>query len=624
MAQAQAQAPQKITPELIQTALRYHYTPPKTGDMVIEGEHLIGILKRLPSLSVEEHIETIHQQLQKHFPGSTFKPEDYSLIAFIDDCFSRILKSTDVDFKIEAFFRDLAPYVAVLALENNNNLVSGVNSKPILTLLDLLLRECIGWSEDLGIIGDQYMEKLEITVRGMINGRLTLENTIKRLSAFFKKQEPLFDRLEQRLCSNSLENLAGKKGHYYSTKLLNDKMSGNQFPLFIIFMLQGAWYEFLQTVFIHYREESHEWKQACKLTTALVESLKSGPANSQQKNIMKVLPGHIRTFCKRMAFDTTAVVQSLADVEGEYESISKSDPSEPCDFDLLESEDYTPQNDLKIDPKLHRKIASFTEGLWFYYDDKVEADEKVARMKLVLNWSDTGRMLFTNHNRRKTLEMSYTELAVHLKKGTMRLLSPKHRINEYIRLYLTKVVNEYQAQLRKQKKAKKPENRKVISMEYVKNRRQEQAIAKVEHKKHVVEKTARAEVLRHKSEHKIHAAESAVSSLKPNAWVNLPVMKEVLTPCKLAAYIAATDTYVFVNRAGMKVAEYTSSQLSHLFVTENSEILDTGAEFENVLSKVVMGLREERASSFDSNNSFGASEDNDDDDALSERVTLLS
>lgn len=615
------QATSKITPELIQTALRHHYTPPKKGDLVIEGEHLIGILKRLPSLSVAEHIDTIHQQLQRHFPGSTFKPEDYSLIAFIDDCFGKVLKSTDVDFKIEAFFRDLAPYVAVLALENNNNLISGVNSKPILTLLDLLLRECIGWSEDLGIIGNQYMEKLEITVRGMINGRLTLENTIARLSAFFKKQEPLFDRLEQRLCSNSLESLAGKKGQFYSVKLLNDKMTGKKFPLFIIFMLQGAWYEFLQSVFIHYREESQEWKQACKLTTALVESLKSGPANSQQKNIMKVLPGHITTFCKRMAFDTTAVIQSLADVEGEYSAISKNEPSDPCDFDLLEADDYSPQSDLKIDPKLHRKIASFTEGLWFYYDDKVEADEKVARIKLVLNWPDTGRMLFTNHNRRKTLEMSYSELAGQLNSGTIRLLSPKHRINEYIRLYLIKVVNEYQAQLRKQKKVKEPENRKVISMEYVKNRRQEQALSKVEHNKHVKAKTARAEILRHKSEHKIHAAESAVQSLKPNAWVNLPVMKEVLTPCKLAAYISATDTYVFVNRAGMKVAEYTSSQLSHLLVTENSEILDTGAEFQDVLAKVVMGLREERATSSDSKSSFGNS---DDEDSLSDRVTLLS
>lgn len=617
-----SQVAAKVTPELIQTALRFHYTPPKAGDMLIEGEHLVGILKRLPSLSVEEHIDTIHQQLQKHFPGSSLKPEDYAAIAFIDDCFTKILNNTDVDFKIEAFFRDLAPYVAVLAIENNNNLIDVINAKPILTLLDLLLQECIGWSEDLGILGDQFMEKLEITVRGMINGRLTLEDTIKRLRGFFKKQEPLFDRLEQRLCSESLESLAGKKGQYYSTKLLNDKMAGHQFPLFIIFMLQGAWYEFLQSVFIHYREESEEWKQARMLTSALVESLRSGETTAQQKKIMAVLPAHIRAFGKKMAFDTTAVTQSLADVEGEFEARKNNDASDPCDFDLLFAEEYTPQTGLNMDPKLLRKITSFTEGLWFYYDDKVEEDEKVARIKLVLNWTDTGRLLFTNHNRRKVLEMSYTELASHLKEGTVRVLTPKHKIHEFIRLYLGKVVNEYHAQLRKQKKEPAPEKRKVITMEYVKSRRVTQAEEKVVQTKHVKAKKARAEVLRHKSEHKIQVAEAAVSSLKPNAWVNLPVMKEVLTPCKLAAYIPATDTYVFVNRAGMKVAEYTSSQLSHLLVSENSEILDTGHEFENVLQKVVMALREDRAST---DNSFGSNNDKKDGESEGDdRATLIS
>ena len=41
------------------------------------------------------------------------------------------------------------------------------------------------------------------------------------------------------------------------------------------------------------------------------------------------------------------------------------------------------------------------------------------------------------------------------------------------------------------------------------------------------------------------------------------------------------------------------SQLSNLIVTENSEILDTGAEFEDVLSNVVTGLRDSRGKSYD-------------------------
>ena len=41
------------------------------------------------------------------------------------------------------------------------------------------------------------------------------------------------------------------------------------------------------------------------------------------------------------------------------------------------------------------------------------------------------------------------------------------------------------------------------------------------------------------------------------------------------------------------------NQLSNLIVTENSEILDTGAEFEDVLASVVTGLRDNRNKSYE-------------------------
>ena len=60
------------------------------------------------------------------------------------------------------------------------------------------------------------------------------------------------------------------------------------------------------------------------------------------------------------------------------------------------------------------------------------------------------------------------------------------------------------------------------------------------------------------------------------------------------AMIPAPDTSSFSNRAVLKVAEYTESQLAHMIVTENSEILDTGAEFESAMATVVSGLRDDK------------------------------
>jgi len=90
-----------------------------------------------------------------------------------------------------------------------------------------------------------------------------------------------------------------------------------------------------------------------------------------------------------------------------------------------------------------------------------------------------------------------------------------------------------------------------------------------------------------------------VKALRQDAWVKLPVIEGTVMPCKLVAIIPATETYIFANRAGLKVAEYTASQLAHMIVTENSEILDTGAEFESAMATVVSGLRDDKNKSYD-------------------------
>ena len=76
-------------------------------------------------------------------------------------------------------------------------------------------------------------------------------------------------------------------------------------------------------------------------------------------------------------------------------------------------------------------------------------------------------------------------------------------------------------------------------------------------------------------------------------------MEGTLTPCKLVAVIPAADNYIFANRNGLKVGEFTKGQLVQMLITENSEILDTGAEFARVLSDMVVALRQNKHKSYD-------------------------
>ncbi|XOV88091.1 MAG: DUF1631 family protein [Pseudomonadota bacterium] len=586
-----------IKPENITAALKGFYTPPKPGNAVVEGDALITLLQALPALSVNAHVDPILVQIPKHHPGVSLNAADHALVAFVDDCITQVLRQTDLDYKIESFIRDLAPHVAVIALQEDARAIT--RRQPIWTLLDTLMTECVGWSEDLGILGDQYMEKVEQIVRDFVTRRSTLEECQQQLDTLFEKERPLFEKMEKRLCDQELGTLIGEKGKYYAAEMLNQYMNGKPLSLFIIFMLQGSWYEFLCDIFVNYGMRSEEWQNVTKLTEALIWSLQPQKNRDKQAAIIKALPGQIREFCSKLSMDTEQAESCIADVEAEHEKILAGEPSEPCDFDLLPVDTTVAEGSTVMERTALKQIERMKEGQWFIYDDKRESEEKVARIKLILNWRDTQRMLFTNHNRRKVLQMSYVEFSGHQAAETIKLLNPRAGAHEIARTHLLIAIQGIQAQKKKEVEVVEVAERKQISQEYLTKRKAALLRALEQHQKLALAKEKRARVLREKAEKKLAAAQAAVKGLNVDAWVKLPVVENTLMACRLVAHIPASDKYIFANRAGIKVAEYSGSQLSNMIVTENSEILDTGAEFQNVLASIVSGLREDRNKSYD-------------------------
>ena len=244
-------------------------------------------------------------------------------------------------------------------------------------------------------------------------------------------------------------------------------------------------------------------------------------------------------------------------------------------------------------------IREIQPGQWYLHDDKRDPDEKVARIKLILNWQDTMRLLFTNHNRRKVLHMSYPEFAQYIAEGTLKPLSPKSSTWEVIKQHLLTVVQGVQVQKQKESKVETPQDKKLVTREYLDRRKTEIMTAMEQHKRTAELKQKRALILREKAQQKMLAATNAIESLRVDAWLKLPVMEGTLTPCRLVAVIAATDKYIFANRHGLKVGEFSKGQLIQMLIAENSEILDTGAEFETVLSSVVSALRDNKNKSYD-------------------------
>ncbi len=85
-----------------------------------------------------------------------------------------------------------------------------------------------------------------------------------------------------------------------------------------------------------------------------------------------------------------------------------------------------------------------------------------------------------------------------------------------------------------------------------------------------------------------------VEQLRAGSWVELKIESE-FKRCKLAARIATTGKYIFVNRSGMKMAEFLTAELCQYLQLGNLKILDDEALFDRALESVISNLRSLKA-----------------------------
>ena len=82
----------------------------------------------------------------------------------------------------------------------------------------------------------------------------------------------------------------------------------------------------------------------------------------------------------------------------------------------------------------------------------------------------------------------------------------------------------------------------------------------------------------------------AVERLSAGHWVELEVDGQH-TRCKLAAKISSTGKFIFVNRSGVKIAEYYTDELAAEYQLGRLKILDEEALFDRALESVISSLR---------------------------------
>ncbi len=82
-----------------------------------------------------------------------------------------------------------------------------------------------------------------------------------------------------------------------------------------------------------------------------------------------------------------------------------------------------------------------------------------------------------------------------------------------------------------------------------------------------------------------------VGNFSQGTWFDMEDDNGENVRCRLAALIKPTGKYIFVNRAGMKVAEHSQEELAYMLKNSTLNSLDNSMLFDRALETVVTGLR---------------------------------
>jgi len=85
-----------------------------------------------------------------------------------------------------------------------------------------------------------------------------------------------------------------------------------------------------------------------------------------------------------------------------------------------------------------------------------------------------------------------------------------------------------------------------------------------------------------------------VDSLGVGSWVELCAEGGVKQRCKLAAIIRVSGQFIFVNRAGAKVASFDRDALAQVFAGGTARLMDNAQPFDRALEAIIGNLRELR------------------------------
>lgn len=486
---------------------------------------------------------------------------------------------------------------------------------PLWPLLDLLQRYGVGYQPELARAGEKLLGDLASVWALLDAGDWAAAQAAAEQQ--WQQEQSRLHRLEQRLIDSERGLLSARRAQQQAARVLNRALAGKRLPAAMLAYLHDAWYRELQWCLLQFGEASEEWRRRADLTQRLVDSLQDPGADAERRQrLYAVIPeigAELRETLAAHAPESSVLEQQLALIETHHLALLKGRPLPTVACTLLANNDPWLDESAALSRDLLQRVAVLEVGTWFLLRN--ETGE--TRIRLVLKMEDTAQLLFVNRVGIKALQKSFEEFAYLLAIDDVTPL-PLQQARAVLRQLLAQMlqrgIERQRARAEEDQRAREEQQRKVEEEQrrhaarekamaeaaaLAAAQEQVQAQARLEAERRAREQEQLRRQLAQQAqpgavEQRVRNARQIATLIAIGSWVELHDEMGDVQRLRLAVKLPSSGKLIFVDREGVRRAEFERDAFAAKLVEGSALVLDAGPQFEDTLARVVGSLRRDR------------------------------
>ena len=571
--------------------LSSHFPAPETHQNNLSTDQIVERLSALPASEEKPLVEALSESLT---PEQSVDAKDYAVLCFVGLLFHRHAQDNQLAESINESIKSLHALVGNALLKDANWLWN--SQHPLQAYLQLIQKNCQGWDNQQGIAGERFLAKLSdfITQMQQSHDDETQHTSLAALQTFFDQEKNKRELLQKRICESELATIKARHAQQLAVKTLNRKMAGKKLPQTIVDFLQQHWLETLRLQLLKLGENSNQWKELIDITELIIGSFQPGAKYDQLRyQAIETLPKRLQKTAISINQQPTLLQDQLAKIEAEHLLFLKGQTPDYCEFDLVENTSPLNSNQIHTSRGLLKQIHDLQEGQWFI---DFNEEEQTQRIQLLQKMESEQQLLFGFFAGAKTLHYSYEEFAYRLTSQHTFTLHTNQSIGNTAQTLLESLLKLHNQHQEKQaKEAEEQAHQRELAQEKVRAEAAalaEQERQRLEQQQRIAEEAARQQL----KEQQKRDAEQALLGTEQFKRINVGALIEFKLDSgdqtlKLAVKLKSTGRHIFTDKAGIKKLDLSQDELLALFIQQQARIVRLGEEFENSLSKIVDGIR---------------------------------